>query len=143
MPFIVTTTTPRDQAIAEREVERNVAMWMDDPSAPAPPIDATPDASVVSRRAVATLDEAHRVAELACMRVLDPGVPWTPILDAAAGLPEAGGKIGPLPDGTTIEVEGVSLVDLYGRAGFSYDAHGPDAMVGIAQVIAAFNEAQR
>lgn len=93
---------------------------------------------VVSRRAVATLEEAWNYANN--LSVAASGE-WTSIGRVPVELTESGGTIG-LPDGTTIEVEGVSLVDIYERAGFKWDAHGPDAMVGLSQACAAFNEAQ-
>lgn len=60
-------------------------------------------AFVLSRRAVATLDEAR-------MHV------WRTVsLQAAyavSALPESGGTVGPLPDGTVIEVEATTWVQL-------------------------------
>ena len=63
---------------------------------------------VVSRRAVATLEEARK----ATRRKLEPFLPGGVLegdpakwLKAAWSIPESGGSVGPLPDGTLITVE--------------------------------------
>lgn len=54
--------------------------------------------ATVARRAVATLEEAKTT-------ILDmPGCRW---LDAVALINESGGTVGPLPDGTVIQVEAI------------------------------------
>jgi hypothetical protein len=53
----------------------------------------------VSRRAVATLEEARGLAALPC------GISNPSHFHQAVRLPESGGTVGPLPDGTVIEVE--------------------------------------
>jgi hypothetical protein len=63
---------------------------------------------IQSRRAVATLEEARQHARNeadATVREDEfaPKAAW----DAIAALPEAGGTVGPLPDGTVIEVRRV------------------------------------
>lgn len=72
-----------------------------------------------TRRAVATLDEAREVIrQIAWDR--PPGQTPTPD-DAMAihALPESGGTVGPLPDGTVIEVEAATYDDLLvGTPGF-------------------------
>jgi len=80
MPYIITTHTRKDA------IERSVGL------APRP-----------SRRAVATLEEARDVAEDA---VIGEGRfdNDEAFLAAIVALPESGGTIGPLPDGTVIEV---------------------------------------
>lgn len=81
VPYIITTTQPM-------------------------PIDGTPgDGS--TRRAVATLEEAQETAHV---RAQSGGVSLVPaaVVLAIAGLPESGGTIGPLLDGTVIEVERVT-----------------------------------
>ena len=70
----------------------------------------------VSRRAVATLEEARQIVldflefDIAAEQV------DADMMDAqyryAEALPESGGTVGPLPDGTVIEVERVSWHDL-------------------------------
>lgn len=79
--YIVTTKRPRTRQA-----------WPDKPS------------YALSRRAVATLEEARRT----CLGVLDAahlqGSPLA-VYRAAVDLPESGGTVGPLPDGTRIEVE--------------------------------------
>jgi hypothetical protein len=83
----------------------------------------------VSRRAVATLDAARR----ACLGVLDAahlqGSPVA-VYRAAVDLPESGGTVGPLPDGTVIEVERVGWPDIWLKVG--------DGLSN-AQALAAFN----
>lgn len=66
----------------------------------------------VSRRAVATLEEARWFAQNPGWRygVSDgytaaEGEDAAKVLRAARSLPESGGTVGPLPDGTVIEVE--------------------------------------
>lgn len=62
------------------------------------------------RRAVATLEEAQVVAAQGVRRVRDEDGTrdfWNavyPLIGQAETLPESGGKVGPLPDGTVIEV---------------------------------------
>lgn len=56
-----------------------------------------------SRRAVATLDEAM---DYLCELVLFAGDP-----DAALPVDESGGTVGPLPDGTVIEVEATTRLE--------------------------------
>jgi hypothetical protein len=70
----------------------------------------------LSRRAVATLDEARKVchdavlaSELPTHEVMDPA--HDRFYDAALTLPD-GGTVGPLPDGTVIEVEATTWADL-------------------------------
>lgn len=84
----------------------------------------------ISRRAVATLETARQ-------HLLDRyGSWWTSGMHESLAreivtLPESGGTVGPLPDGTIIEVERVSLNDL--RTGIGTFDMSP------AEVIAAFN----
>lgn len=92
MPYIVTVTAPAEPR------------WTGE-------VEYMPVNPIVSRRAVATLDEARDQARL----FIDDawratGESWDNRWDAWASLhvdelPEPGGTIGPLPDGTTINVE--------------------------------------
>jgi hypothetical protein len=88
MPYIVTTKRPVDAV---------------DCGHPEAPRNGWP----VSRRAVATLEESIRaVADAQTMAVgFTTGVT----------LPESGGTVGPLPDGTVIEVERVGWFDVAER----------------------------
>jgi hypothetical protein len=77
--------------------------------------------SSVSRRAVATLEEATAAAERAVRNWRDKvgtreawDCAYAP-LSTAANLSEAGGAVGPLPDGTVIEVERLSPLMLGSR----------------------------
>lgn len=76
----------------------------------------------VTRRAVATLDEAHEVASnIACGHGMPKGfggfardvdermAQYLPIRYAAGHVPESGGTVGPLPDGTVIDVTPIGL----------------------------------
>jgi hypothetical protein len=73
---------------------------------------------VLSRLAVATLDEARDVAA-ATVQLTWPGdsAPRDPRIGdaelAAERLPKQGGTIGPLPDGTVIEVERTGYAELW------------------------------
>jgi hypothetical protein len=78
------------------------------------------------RRAVATLDEASEIV-IAAFESQFSGIV------NVSGIDESGGTIGPLPDGTVIEVEHASWDDLVGPGG--WNAHSTEA-----EVIAAFNE---
>lgn len=70
----------------------------------------------VSRRAVATLEEArHAAAQIAREHSGDTGDPRLPVLKALAISP-LGGTIGPLPDGTVIDVASVTEFDLKVKA---------------------------
>ena len=92
-----------------------------------------------ARRAVATLDEAREDALDAVWTQEYSSRDPEPDLDAARALPEAGGTIGPLPDGTVIVVEHVPTMSLSARIpgercydwGFS-----------MAEIVDAFNAAQ-
>jgi hypothetical protein len=65
---------------------------------------------VVSRRAVATLEEANEAVH----RIVHdlPGKWQITTLAKCTPLPDSGGTVGPLPDGTVIEVEQISWDDL-------------------------------
>lgn len=101
-----------------------------------------PDLSV-HRRAVATLDEARE----RCFRAWGPFDhpdgrdvnQRVPYLDSVRALPDSGGTIGPLPDGTVIEVERVTYDDLGGA--LSAGAWLPEGPLTEPDLIAAFNEA--
>lgn len=100
---------------------------------------------VVSRRAVATLDEARS----ACVDALpeDIGLPREVAMLAAQirGLAASGGKVGPLPDGTVIEVRSHAWYEIATQAGIveagllgayaERDPEGPSAQ----KILAAFN----
>jgi hypothetical protein len=69
----------------------------------------------VSRRAVATLEAARTLASDEIIVAL--GNEAEGYRSLAYALPEAGGTVGPLPDGTVIEVEQVTWLDLARQAG--------------------------
>jgi hypothetical protein len=67
--------------------------------------DEVADAGVLSRRAVATLEAILQYGS-------DQG--WRrATVRAVASFPESGGTVGPLPDGTVIEVEPIAFSRLY------------------------------
>jgi hypothetical protein len=68
---------------------------------------------VVSRRAVATLEEAQGHVDVVVQEV----VGWN--TDAGHVIGPDGGTVGPLPDGTVIEVERISIAELARRAGIT------------------------
>lgn len=72
----------------------------------------------VSRRAVATLEEAKQRATAPVFAHFRAHGPAQPLYNAIEALPEHGGTIGPLPDGTVIEVEPVPWEAVAKRAGY-------------------------
>lgn len=112
--------------------------------------------TVVSRRAVATLDEAREQYLYNAVAGFH-GQPW---LDRVDDIPESGGSIGPLPDGTVIEVEPVTWRELRAalrtRCDHHDSLHGRCAACGMTweqqrklpeyapciDVLAAYNAAQ-
>jgi hypothetical protein len=86
----------------------------------------------VERRAVATLEEARTLASDA---VYDAGLKTVVDAEQAFTIPVSGGSVGPLPDGTVIEVEHASWDDLVGADGWGVSTTE-------AEVIAAYNDAQ-
>lgn len=95
-------------------------------------------ATDISRRAVATLDEAQAAVVSAYETRTGKPAP------ACFALREDGGTTGPLPDGTTIEVERRGLNYLHQQAkGCDLDAETLAAyrQSYTAEIIAAFNEA--
>lgn len=98
----------------------------------------TTDGGVKSRRAVATLDEA-RTSVAKWMHYDGPPIydrdEWVRLDDAARSLPKAGGTIGPLPDGTVIEVREVQWRTLCDRTGLPYPGSDDDR----ARIIDAHN----
>lgn len=107
------------------------------------------DGERASRRAVATLDEAQNIAQEA----IDNGPPisskrewdaWDALYDNVVVLEEPGGTIGPLPDGTLIEVERVDWVDLSRSSAIGeqfVDTRRSPTDIG-KDIIAAYNAAQ-
>ena len=89
------------------------------------------------RTAVATLDEARTSAREAVA-----GKPYDMINPAnvALALPESGGTIGPLPDGTVIEVRPVTHQWLVGQIGFGQRNQMWFRNAAAVDVIAAFNQ---
>jgi hypothetical protein len=138
MPFVVTRTPP----IPTEPYCARSSDWCDG--------DQTchdPDCKGrVSRVATATLKEAHDTAREACLYA--PGSVETiaqAVRDVFA-LPESGGTVGPLPDGSLIEVERVTFNRLAADAAWIAPENDRDyssAPRHAEQVIAAFNEANR
>lgn len=89
MPYIVTTRRPSTLPHGEHPHDYGYPM------------------TVVSRRAVATLEEARGVAMDVSLDADSPRCHRD-----AMGLPKSGGAVGPLPDGTMIEVEPVEWTEL-------------------------------
>lgn len=91
----------------------------------------------VSRVAVATLDEQDTARALLNWR---PGDTLTvrelQVIEGIERLPAEGGTVGPLPDGTVIEVARATWDDLVGPDG--WNAHTTEA-----EVVAAFNARER
>lgn len=80
-----------------------------------------PFEATLSRLAVATLEEVHRlVGRMVRQRSEGSYEDWCaayPLTLKAADIPESGGSVGPLPDGTLIEVEATT----YDRLGHDLD----------------------
>jgi hypothetical protein len=101
--------------------------------------------AVESRRAVATLEEASE----ACCEIIDaiPGIDdehrHDPKLQPAYRLSECGGTVGPLPDGTVIEVERVSWLTLSSRVPDTDQAAGWLMFNEWDKVLDAFNARER
>lgn len=111
MPYIITTSEPFD---AEKHVHR----------------------PAFSRRAVVTLDEAREATTAIIVDGPNRYGTDAQILESYV-LPEQGGTIGPLPDGTVIEVGRVEWGDLTEYA----VTRDPDALA--ATLIDAYNTAQK
>lgn len=98
-----------------------------------------------SRRAVATLEEAREAANDAVgSRMPEHRADVGDYIDAMAdadNLPEAGGTVGPLPDGTVIEVSALTWIDLWAASGIGAEGlwHGTEERR--QQIIDAFNQA--
>lgn len=121
MPYVITTrnTDPRQRMAVEPN-----GRWTD----------------VTSRRAVATLDEAREAARETIYRQEMSGRANDPQFVKVARefhrIDDEGGTVGPLPDGTVIEVEWVTLAAMAGSPVANYNpAH-------TAEIIDAFNAAQ-
>lgn len=96
---------------------------------------------VVSRRAVVTIEQARHDAELAMVHAKGDGpMPHRTLILAARTLPEVGGTIGPLPDGTMIEILQISYGSL--ASACALNAKALDSVGDQSQIITAFNEAQ-
>ena len=92
-----------------------ITTWHNEDAAPTPVIPKPKD----TRIAVATLDEARGIA------IRDSAFACCPNVKAAdnarrkaLSLPESGGTIGPLPDGTIIEVERINWIRLAEMASY-------------------------
>ena len=133
MPFIVTTKQPdRPHRFSQ------------------PHVPATYGPGPVSRRAVATLEEARVTAHdviMAGPTVKVADLPRDAVFGYAGAhtaieeVPESGGSVGPLPDGTVIEVERVSEGEL-GRAIGLNPGGRILAEMSTAEIIAAYNAKQ-
>lgn len=97
-----------------------ITTWHNEDAAPMPVIPRPKD----TRRAVATVDEAQEYVDQ---------------IDYRYEVPESGGTIGPLPDGTVIEVEAVKWDALAGETGTPLTAMDGG---GTERIIDAYNEAQ-
>lgn len=100
MPYIITTTTALNPGLPVGDPKRG--------------------SRKSSRLAVATLDEVAPYAERYIFGPpVDVGVEESKALDAINNLGESGGTVGPLPDGTVIEVEQAVRSSMLSPEGFS------------------------
>jgi hypothetical protein len=126
MPFIVTTKRPTDRGTIAVRGARSRGF---------------------SRRAVATLEENphSNVKDEVARIMLRAGTRSAgPVLGASdSRLPESGGTVGPLPDGTTIQVEATTKQALFDALPMDDQRRLPTwPLPTLAMVIAAFNAAQ-
>jgi hypothetical protein len=122
MPYIVTTKRPcpdcfggiaRDPdpaLVADPEVPEHMT-WQPCETCATP--QNGPTGLAVSRRAVATLEEANTLATETVLKAsMTPRQRAAHIIAAPFSVPSHGGTVGPLPDGTVIEVEHVAEATL-------------------------------
>jgi hypothetical protein len=124
MPFIVTTKRP---TIAAKHFGAD-------------------EMRAVSRRAVATLVGAQAACEEIVMDTVNvardgkgnlfPALSYSPHVFDAQEMTGLGGSVGPLPDGTVIEVEPIGPIALFHAAGLT---RGQRPHLSVAGVIAAYN----
>jgi hypothetical protein len=147
MPYIIITKRPCPEGHSEPLLQGDGGGW--DGSNYRTPCSVCDDrCEVVSRRAVATLEEAwaeaHRIVNAQPHRLSDPL--WNNAIEA---WPKSGGMIGPLPDGTVIEVGASSWVHLALEARRDKSLRplpvveaGQGDLKAAAAIIAAFNAKQ-
>ena len=125
MPYVITTTQTIFDWPSESVEARRVK-------------NETLRRGYTTRVAVATLDEARDYVATsiesspAWIGTTHPFNGLDGLVSAAGRLPESGGTIGPLPDGTIIEVSRVGLRELADQSGIASDVYGRD-------ILAAFN----
>lgn len=143
MPYIITTkkpapgADPQGDSLAARSARQGMAQ-AGESYHPEPR---------VSRLAVATLDEARRAAH---QEVVTRAHQLDDSKSAADGsmprqamqLPESGGTVGPLLDGTVIEVEAKTAYEMWVLADRPDSARGEHYMASAAESVAAYNAAQ-
>jgi len=117
-----------------------ITTWHNEDAVPIPVIPKPKD----TRRAVATLEEARAAVNNALYRIegeMDDPRPLAGFYAQADTLPESGGTIGPLPDGTVIEVRRRSWRDLSPYCRFHPDAEIGDDPIDPtpAEIIDAYN----
>lgn len=87
---------------------------------------------VVSRRAVATLEDARRhVSYASCL-------PSGRHTTNGHEITESGGSVGPLPDGTSIEVKPITWAEIRSALGHSPKAHEPRTPLYAAALLNAY-----
>lgn len=120
MPYVITTTTPGYYCMHC-----------------GPGACTTDSHSLVSRVAVATLEDARKHCLEETVRTHAWGYGSQPFISASRALPESGGTIGPLPDGTIIEVRRVDNFALGMEAGLLPVDH--PSMWPVADLVSRFN----
>lgn len=139
-----TQTLPAGDGLTAEKEQATMTPYIVTVRTPIAPMRIVPGHEV-SRRAVATLNEARLAAEQAVETHRSPehsSESYGPLWRDAALMPESGGTVGPLPDGAVIEVRSVGWEEF----GDYLLPRGMVRRLGMEEagrrVIAAYNEAQ-
>ena len=132
MPYIITTKRSRSRSGCPASQEAVLERGEDCPLCERSAVAHASEEPVVGASVAATLEEAREAAHVivaesatAASLAVTTTAGWAPHDDDAIALPESGGTVGPLPDGTVIEVEPSTYDDLADAAEYvgSMDDH--------------------
>jgi len=128
MPYIIETRNAALEVAAQRACDLRISNAHDL---------CTERDSAVSRTAVATLDEAR--AYLTDGTYIFDGPGLSDHLAALRELPESGGTIGPLPDGTVIEVRPIEWNEIVATTGRALTFASAYTALERAEILSEFN----